>query len=175
MSEMTAAIGLNAQTTLSQFVAEKLSEYTLPFWIENPPAVILDAEDVTASIPCWAVYHLPVGIDNTFAGGIVGEGGQSGGREMGLLEVSVWVTRQMNTWLALQRYMTDLVKSIFTLKENRQVIIRDYASDFVEPPITQHKIDIGEITQVATDPDTDNPALERARILIEYTYTFRAG
>lgn len=172
MTQLSAANSYNVEASLNYWLTEQMAAYTLPDWLPQMPPLVFNAGDVTALIPCYAVFHLSGFTDERWQGGHVG-GGLLGARDTSILEVSCYVSRAMQNWRPLQRLMRDYVKGITVA--HRVVVIRDFLSDPLVGEATAYKVDISDVTEVETAPDPENDQIERARILIEYRFTFRSS
>lgn len=172
MTTLSAANGFNASSSLGQWLADGLAGLPLPSFIPELPPVILNAGDIQAQIPCFAVYFIPVGLSFPFVGKVVGAA-QRGGQSLDIMEVSLYVTKEDVNYVALQRVMGDMVKTL--VAGSPSVNVLDYWTDPFSPPATEYRLNLGEVTEITPEPDTDNPSIVRQRILIEYSYTYRAG
>lgn len=171
MVVLTAATRFNVEATLSQHFTTTISAITRPAWLSTLPAFVYNWDEVAANLPCFALAHIPAGMLNDIQGRTVGDG-QQGRKALGLLEVSCFVTRNANpSWNAQLRTMRDLVETAAT--STRTVVINDYSTPGV-PTATAYKVDILDVTETPTEADT-NPAIQRARILISYSFYFRSN
>lgn len=171
MPLLTAATRFNVEATLNAHFTTAISAITRPAWLTTLPAFVYNWDEVTASIPCFAFAHIPAGMLNDLQGRTVGDG-QQGRKALGILEVSAFVTRTNNpSWSAQLRTMRDLVETAST--STRTVVISDYSTPGV-PTATAYKINIEDVNETPTEPDV-NPAIQRARILIRYSFYFRAN
>ena len=128
---------------------------------------------MAASLPCFAFFHIPAGMLNTHQGRNVGDG-QSGRQALGILEIDCYVTRT-NTpnWSAILRSMRDLVETAATA--TRTVTVYDYQTSASSPSATAYKVNIDDVQETPVETDADNPAIQRARILISYSFVYRAS
>lgn len=172
MIQLSSVNTFNVQATMNQWMGAHLALFALPAWLTSAqPAIVLGADDITASIPCFALFHLPVTLDHAYQGGHVG-GGMLGADETGLMEVSCYTSANDPQGQALQRLMRDWVKALVVA--DRVVSILDFQGDLYNPVASGYKIDISDLTEVETQADP-NPDVQRARMLISYSYTFRAS
>jgi hypothetical protein len=148
-----------------------ISAITRPSHLSTLPAFVYNWDEVAANMPCFALTHIPAGMLNDIQGRTVGNG-QQGRKALGLLEISSYVSRNGNpSWNAQLRTMRDLVETAAT--STRTVVVYDYSSPS-SPTATAFKIDILDVTETPTEPDT-NPAIQRARVLIAYSFFYRAN
>lgn len=172
MTSLTTATRFNVEATLNKWLFDALSAFTRPAWLTTMPAFVFNAEEITASLPCFAITHIPAGMADLWQGRAVGDG-YAGRRALGLLSVSCYVTRTANpNWTAQLRTMRDMVSS--TATASRTVVIQEYQADPVNPTATTFKINLEDTQETPTEADP-NPAIERARVLITYSFTFRAN
>lgn len=171
MPALAAATRYHVEATLNQWLFDTLSAITRPDWLPTLPAFVYNWDEITASLPCFALAHIPAGLADTFQGRQAG-GSDSGRRALGLLEVSCYVTRTDNpNWPAQLRTMRDMVETAAT--STRTVTISNYATPST-PVTTAYKIDLQDVTETPTEADP-NPAIQRARVLIQYAFTYRAN
>jgi hypothetical protein len=171
MVALTAATRFHVEATLNSHFTTVISAITRPSHLSTLPAFVYNWDEVAANLPCFALTHIPAGMLNDIQGRTVGNG-QQGRKALGLLEVSCFVSRSANpSWNAQLRTMRDLVETSAT--STRTVVIYDYSTPGV-PTATAFKVDILDVTETPTEPDT-NPAIQRARILIAYSFYFRAN
>lgn len=171
MVALTAATRFHVEATLSQHFTTTISAITRPAWLTALPAFVYNWDEVAATIPCFAFAHIPAGMLNDLQGRTVGDG-QQGRKALGILEVSCFVTRNANpSWNAQLRTMRDLVETAAT--STRTVVVQDYSTPS-SPSNTTFKIDILDVNETPTEPDI-NPAIQRSRILIAYSFTYRSN
>lgn len=170
MIDMTPANTFNVQTTLNQWMSTHLQNIMLPEWMTAAPiTVLMEPNDVTASLPCYALYHIPVGMSQAIQGNRVGDG-EKGGNYSGLLEISCYVSKNAPQSTALLRYMQDWVMALAVAES--AVPVLDFQGDLYMPQECGYKINIGDLTEVTTETDP-NPDVSRVRLLLDYRYTFR--
>lgn len=170
---LTAATRFNVEASLNKAFTDAITAITRPAWLSALPAFVYNWDEVAASMPCFAFFHIPAGMLNTHEGRNVGDG-QSGRKALGILEVDCYVTRT-NTpnWSAILRTMRDLVETAAT--STRTVTILDYQTSTSSPSATSYKVNIEDVQETPVEPDAANPAIQRARILITYSFTYRAA
>lgn len=173
MPALSDAIGFNVEVTLNAWLNTTISAITRPSWLTTLPAFVYNWDEVTATIPCFAIRHLPSSMLNDLQGRTVGSDAAAGRRTLGLMEVSCFVTRNANpSWNAQLRIMCDLVRSAAT--SARTVQIYNYQTSPSAPSATAYKIDLLDVIDASVEKDP-NPAIERVRLLIRYSYVFRAN
>lgn len=169
----SAVSTFNVQASINAWMMAHLATMPLPAWLQSAqPGVVTEAGDIAANLPTFALYHIPsmlAGAD--YQGGYVGDG-MSGGDAIGLMEVSAYASNNDPQATALLRIMRDWVAALCVAEKVVEVL--DYFSDLYTPPASGYKIDIGDLTDVETQADP-NPDILRARMLIAYSYTFRAS
>lgn len=171
MPTLTAATRFHVEATLNAHFTTAISAITRPAWLTTLPAFVYNWDEVTAAIPCFAFAHIPAGMLNDLQGRTVGDG-QQGRKALGILEVSCFVSRTANpSWSAQLRTMRDLVDTAAT--STRTVVINDYSTPGV-PTATPYKVNIEDVNETPVEADP-NPAIQRARILIAYSFTYRTN
>lgn len=171
MTSLEPTSSFNVEASLNDWLAAALASYTRPSWLATMPSIRYDWDDLALSAPCFSLFHLPVGLDtNAYQGRQVG-GGKRGAPALGILDLSCWVTKTANpNWMAQLRTMRDMAQHAVLAKT--VVIVRDYAAPAL-PVNTAYKVDIGDFSPGALEADSRNPAVWRARCLIEYRWTYR--
>lgn len=171
MPALTQATTFNAEATLNAWLESTLATYTLPSWLTALPRVTYDWSQIQAVIPCFAVAHLPVGTSDAAQGRQVGSA-QLGLTYTSLMEVSVFVSKNVANWYAQARTMTDFVLSSVTA--NPRIIIRDYQGNLSTPAATPFAITLtgADVTPLATE--ANNAGIARQRILISTSFVYRA-
>jgi hypothetical protein len=171
MPALSAATRFNVEATLSAHFTTTISAITRPAWLTALPAFVYNWDEVAASLPCFAFAHIPAGMLNDIQGRQVG-GGQMGRRALGILEVSCFVSRNANpSWNAQLRTMRDLVETAAT--SSVTVMAQDYSAPSA-PTNTTVAIHVDGVDETPVEADA-NPAIQRARILISYSFTYRAN
>lgn len=172
MTALKQADSFNAESSLNAWMQTSLQAFSLPSWISTLPPIVTDYPQVSASIPCISIVHLPVDIDSQFQGKNIG-GSDKGGRATAIMDVSCWVSRSKapSSWYPILAILRDFVLS--AAQSTITIGILDYQANLTAPPSTVYKINIDKTTvmEVVHDP---NPDVERKRILIDYSYFYRA-
>lgn len=173
MTTITTSTSYNVEASLNEWLRAALTAFTRPSWLTSMPAIVYDAPQETAVMPCFSFMHIPVAIlTNAYQGRNVGDG-LKGGKSMGMMDVSCWVSRSKSPHYAAQlRTMADMVQS--AVIADTAVVVMDYATSQTAPSSAGYKVDLGDITVTPTQPDP-NPDVERIRILIDYSYVFRSN
>lgn len=172
MTTLPPTLSYNVETTLNVAFATAMAAFTRPAWLPAP-SIVFDWTQIMASLPALAVAHLPVGTQDIWQGRHVG-GGVKGERQTGIMEVSVFVTSDGNpAWRAqagaLRGMVTHWKTSVTALE------ISDFLTTPQTPTGTGYRVNIGAMADGATTADNANPAVQRARLLIDYSWTFRAS
>lgn len=158
----------NVETTLSAWAAGIIADASLPSWLPSV-TVAYDMQDVSASLPCFSLHHIPVSRDDRYQGRIVGAG-QKGRAGVGLFEINAWATRQNANWQAQLKTMQDIIESAAI--SNTGVVIKDYDTDPFSPTTTGYRVLLQDFNILATAPDP-NPDIERRRMHLTYRWTVR--
>jgi hypothetical protein len=170
MPALAASTRFNVEATLNAWLNTAINGITLPSHLSTLPAFVYNWDEVAATMPCFAIQHIPAGMLNDIQGRVVGNS-QSGRRALGIMEVSCFVSRKGNpSWNGQLRTMRDLVETAVTSAGT--VVISDYSTP-ATPTSTAFKIDILDVTETPTEADP-NPNIQRARVLISYAFIYRA-
>lgn len=197
MTQLAQASFYNVEATLNAWMQTALQAFSLPAWLATLPTIIPDMPQTNAVMPCFSLCHIPIGTDALWEGNLAGTG--KGIWARGILDVSCWVSRSKSPdWLAQLRTMRDMALSVGTASP--VVVISDYAAlpyNSVAPAITTtalvgtliagddgtwtdtpqttaYKINITGAALTPTEADP-NPDVERARVLVDYNFVFRAN
>lgn len=167
----------NVIATLNKSLEAAIAAFNLPSWLPTRPVVAFDWNDAPLQAPSFGTIDIPVVMSNEFQGMNVG-GGKRGFKSLNIFEVSCWVSQiniDANTtnaaWQAQIRTLADM--AITWAGEAKVLVIQDYAANPDTPSATEYKINIGDITPLVHQPDSQNPALMRKRILIDYDLVYR--
>jgi hypothetical protein len=172
MPALSAATRFNVEATLNAHFTTTITAITRSTHLSALPAFVYNWDEVAASLPCFAFAHIPAGMLNDIQGRQVG-GSQMGRKALGILEVSCFVTRNANpSWNGQLRSMRDLVETAAT--SSATVVVYDYQTSASSPSATTYKVNIDGVNETPVEADA-NPAIQRARILIEYSFHFRAN
>lgn len=170
MSQVTASIGLfNAEASLNSWLSNAIGDFELPAWM-TAPKVVTNLSEAIASLPAFSVHHHSVNTYDRWQGRAVGDG-KSGVQYVGIMEINCWVSRRSRNWLAQLRIMQDMVMTLFV--RTREVAVLDYVTSQSDPVATGAIIRLEGINTVTTAPDP-NPDVERARMLLTYSFIYRS-
>lgn len=197
MTQLSQASTFNVEATLNAWLQTALQAYALPQWLGTLPNIVFTAPQTTAVMPCFSFTHIPVDAASPWQGRWAGT--TRGLLVRGLMDVSCWVSRSQSAdWQMQLRTMRDMVLS--AVAGAPVAVISDYAAlplNTVAPVIltdaqvgvalagddgtwsdtptsTDYKINIDSAALTATEADT-NPDVERARVLIDYSFVFRSS
>lgn len=197
MTTLAQASTFNAEASLNAWMSAALQAFAPTPQLPTTPAIVQDAPQIAASLPCFSLMHIPVSAEDLWEGRWAGE--SKGERVRAILDVSCWVSRKASRdWLGQLRRMRDMALSAAT--SSTVVLISDYGAlpeNTVAPAIaaiavqnflitgddgtwsdtpssTVYKINIGGATLTPTEPDP-NPDVERVRVLVDYDFVFRAS
>jgi hypothetical protein len=168
----------NVEGTINASFIAANAAFSLPSWMPTRPAVeVVNWKDAALNTPSFTLIHIPVTLPNSFQGMNVGNN-QRGLSSLNILEVSCWVSQvnaENNTpnqdWLPQLRTMTDFV--LHWAGETNVLVIKNYQANQETPSATEYKINFGDIAPLVHQPDSQNPALIRKRILLDYWFTYR--
>jgi hypothetical protein len=168
----------NIEGTMNAAFITANAAFSLPSWMPTRPTVeVVNWKDAALTTPSYALIHIPVSLPNTFQGMNVGNS-KRGTKYLGILEVSCWVSQFDDTsnvpnqnWLMQLRTMADFVQH--WALSTKVLVIQDYAANPDTPSATEYKINFGDIAPLVHQPDSQNPALIRKRILLDYWFTYR--
>jgi hypothetical protein len=171
MTQLAQASSFNVEASLNAWMQTGLNAFTRPTWLSTMPAVVFDAPEEAAVMPCFSLIHIPVDSSSPFTGRWAGT--TKGAITRSILDVSCWVSRSRSiNWSAQLRTMRDMVLSVATA--NATPLIYDYAGTYpAAATVTAYKVNIGDVTLTPVEADV-NPDVERVRVLIDYWFVFRA-
>lgn len=151
---------------MNAWIQTQINAITRPSWLPaftfafNAPAIV-------ASIPCYAIFHFPMGQEMAYRGRYPGD------KASGLMEVSIWVTRTRNpNWNAHLMAMDSTLNQAFMSAHG--LVIADYASNLSAPSNAAYAIDLMGLEAVNSAHDP-NPDIERRRNLIRYQWTIQSS
>jgi len=158
----------NVEATLNAWANTLITGASLPTWLPSV-GVVFDMAEISASMPCYSLHHIPVSREDRYQGRVVGAG-QKGRAGVGLFEINAWVSRQSANWQAQLRSMERIIESAAT--STASIVITDYETDPFTPVATSYRVLLQEFNILATAPDP-NPDIERRRMQITYRWTLR--
>lgn len=166
MATLHATNRFNVEASMNAWLQAQISAITRPSWL---PAFtfVFNAPDITIRVPCIAIFHFPVSQQIAYRGRYPGD------KASGLMEVSIWVSRNRNaSWNAHLMGMDSIVGQAFN--SGSGVVISDYTTAPGTPTAQAYAIDLLDLEAVNSAPDP-NPDLERRRNLIRYQWTIQSS
>ena len=160
----------NVEATINARTRAALLDISRPSWLSDAPNIVSDAPEKTSIMPAFSFHHIPVGDYDKWQGRNVGDG-KLGLNSHAIFEVSCWVTRDTQNWVAQLRTMKDIVRTVFT--QHIDYVIQDYATDPDTPAFLPFLVRLKGSRVLATAKDI-NPDVERCRILIDYEWVYRS-
>lgn len=158
----------NVEATLNTSWAAAVAAFALPSHLTRPN-VVFHWENVTASMPCYGVIHIPISMDSTWQGRVAGDT-QTALVANAFMEISAFVTRDRNpNYMAQLNYMRDMVASWVT--STKSLVIKNFATPST-PVDTAYRVMLLRLDEQPTAPDV-NPSVIRARMLLEYRWFYR--
>ncbi len=137
---------------------------TLPYFAENTP-------EVKANFPAFSFVHLPAGSLDNYQGRNA-EVNTKAMRDLGILDLSVWVIRTAVNWNAQLRFMQSMIETAY-MDSRGGVIIKDYTTTPSSPVASNFRATFNGLDIVGVSPDA-NPDVERRRILVKYQWDMRS-
>lgn len=138
---------------------------SLPYFAENTP-------EVKANFPAFSFVHLPAGSMDLYMGRKA-EPGTKAMRDLGILDLSVWVIRSAASWNAQLRFMQAMIETAY-LDSNGGVIIKDYTTTPSTPTTSSYRAVFNDLDVVIVSADA-NPDVERRRCLVKYQWDVRSA
>lgn len=162
----------NVEATLNNYFKTALQAFTLPSWLTQPVSVVMNTPEVIASLPAFSLTNISVGAMDIYQGRNA-EPNTRAMTELGILEISAWVTRKTNPqWNAQLRTMCSMIESAY-LDSKGGVILKDYQSNPSSPSNVAYRVVLNDLDIVVVSADS-NPDIERRRYLIKYQWTVRS-
>lgn len=158
----------NVEASLNAWLIAEVATASKPGWLAVV-TVVVNHEEVTASLPCLSVTHIPVSARDAYQGRIV-SATQVGRAMTALMEINAWVSRDDYGWQAQLRTMQRIVEQAAT--QDVGVLILDYESNTASPAATGYRVLLDDL-QILTAPPDPNPNIERRRMQITYRWTLR--
>ena len=173
------ASSFNVRSTLNSWFKTEIDAWSFPAALELTfpgNRVLFDMPGSTAKVPAFSVHHTPVVLEQSFQGRR-GADGEFAMRSTAFMDISAWTSRIDSTgqtvpFRAQLDYMTAIVEQVVTKTTHR--LILDYAADFDSPANTAFKVNLHGIESQTVVPDP-NPAIERVRILVYYSWILRSN
>ncbi len=166
MTPIQATSYFNVEATLNDWLATELAAVTRPTWLATMPGLYYDGQPIAEpDVPCFSLFHLPVDAQ------LSALQGRYTTPTLGIVDISAWVTQNAPNYMAQLRTMRDMVTTVLARKT--ALVVKDFATSLSAPAPTAYKIDFETLTGSAPAPDTANPALWRARMLLEYRWHYR--
>ena len=174
MTTLHATNTYNVEASVNAAIASALAAISLPVYLSTP-AIVYDWPEITESTPCFSFAHFTDNQSDIYQGRGDGAGNITV-RDVGLMEVSAWVSRDQrynnqDVWSARLSTMAGMISKAVT--SNAVILIRDYATSATAPARTGYKVNLGVAEFVQTAHDA-NPAIERRRALVRYWWDLRA-
>lgn len=172
MTPIQAASFFNVEATLNDWLATQLAAVTRPAWLATLPPIYHDGQPIVEpNVPCFSFFHIPVDVQLAAYQGRGAEIGRKAAPSMGMMDISAWATQAEPNYMAQLRTMRDMVATVTLLKV--ALVVKDFATSLTAPADTLYKVDFDNLTSTAPAPDTANPALWRARMLLDYRWNYR--
>lgn len=173
MTTLHATSVSNVEASINKYFRDTLTALTRPAVLSTMPAVNENMPDAPAVLPAFSLWHLPVASMDIYQGR-QGEKGVSSLRELGILDLSAWVSRKASTsWNAQLRAMRSMIDAAY-LDSKAGIIIKDYLTDPTNPQPTNYRVVLVEKQAVTVQPDV-NPDVQRIRVLVHYQWHLRSS
>jgi hypothetical protein len=161
----------NVEASINKHIKDALTAITRPSILPTLPSFVENTPEVTASLPAFSFVHLPAGSIDSFQGRNA-ETGTKAARNLGILDLSLWVSRVTVNWNAHLRVMQAMVNTVY-LDSKSGVIIRDFRTTPSAPTVSAYRVVFNDIDIVIVSPDA-NVDIERRRILLKYEWMMRS-
>lgn len=162
----------NVEATINAYFKTALQAFTLPSWLSSPVPVVMNAPVDPAALPAFSFTDISVGAMDAFQGRNA-EANTRAMTNLGILEISAWVSRKSNAlWHQQLRTMCSMIESAY-LDSKGGVVLKDYQSNNTNPSTVAYRIVLNDLDSVVVSPDP-NVSVERRRYLIKYQWTVRS-
>lgn len=173
MTAVHATSTYNVEASINAYFKAAFTAMSRPSFLPTLPTFAENTPEVKANFPAFSFVHLPAGSLDIYQGRHA-ETTTKAMRDLGILDLSVWVTRNMNTnWNAQLRFMQAMIETAY-LDSKGGVIINDYTSTPASPSATSFRVTFNDLDIVVVTPDV-NPDIERRRVLIKYQWDMRSS
>ena len=171
MTVVHATNTYNVEASINTYFKAAFTAMTRPTFLPTPIPTAENTPEVTASLPTFSFVHLPAGSLDIFQGRHATET-LTAMRDLGILDLSVWVSRKNVNFMAQLRFMQAMIETAY-LDSKSGVIIKDYATSATNPQATSFRVTFNDldIVVVADDP---NPDILRRRCLVKYQWEMRS-
>jgi hypothetical protein len=166
----------NVEASIGDWFVSNLSSAGLPAWMPSARIIFDWGKDNPLisgySGHAFSLQHQGSDAIASFEGDNVGAG-QHGHMRRGMLEINVWISRQQagEAYQARMREAVDMVARLFA--SGSYIPINDYYSSTANPPSMTAVVRLDDPQYVPVVPDP-NPDIFRTRILVPYSWTYRA-
>lgn len=171
MTTLHVTNDFNVEASINKFIKDGLTAIVRPSVLPTLPNFVENMPEVKANLPAFSFVHLPAGSIDSFQGRNA-EFGAKTSRDLGILDLSLWVSRLSANWNAQLRVMQAMVKTVY-LDSKTGVIIHDYRITPTAPTASSYRVVFNDLDIVITSPDA-NPDIERRRLLIKYEWMMRS-
>lgn len=171
MTTLHVTNDFNVEASINRFIKDGLTAITRPSILPTLPTFVENMPEVKANLPAFSFVHLPAGSIDSFQGRNA-EPGAKAARDLGILDLSLWVSRLSANWNAQLRVMQAMVKTVY-LDSKSGVIIKDYTTTPAAPSASSYRVVFNDMDIVITSAEV-NPDIERRRMLIKYEWLMRS-
>jgi hypothetical protein len=173
MTTIHATSTWNVEASLNAYFKTAFTNFTRPaaFNLTALPRFVENTPEVTANLPAFSFFHIPVGGMDIYQGRQA-EAGTSVLLMLGLLDISAWVSRSNTSWNAQLRGMHSMIESAY-LDSKAGIRIKDYQTNPTNPQNVAYRIVLRDLDETAVSVDP-NPDIERRRFLVKYQWHLRS-
>ena len=161
----------NVEASINAYFKSAFTAMSRPSFLPNLPYFAENTPEVKANFPAFSFVHLPSGSMDVYQGRNA-EPNTKAMRDLGILDLSVWVIRTAVNWNAQLRFMQAMIETAY-LDSRGGVIIRDYTTTPASPSASSYRATFNDLDVVIVSPDA-NPDIERRRCLVKYQWDVRS-
>lgn len=171
MTTLHVTNDFNVEATITKYFRNAFTAITRPSVLPTLPTFYDNLPETTPSFPCFSFVHMPAGSIDIFQGRNA-ELNTKTTRNLGILDLSAWVSRSAVDWMAQLRVMTAMINTAF-IDSHSGIIIKDYTTTPANPTNTAYRAVLNDLDFVSVNDDP-NPDIQRRRALVRYQWNMRS-
>lgn len=172
MTNVHATSTYNVEASINKYFKDALTALTRPAALFTAmPALVENMPEAVASLPAFSFEHLPAGSLDIYQGRNA-EANTRAARELGILDLSAWVSRKNGQFVGQLRFMQAMIVTAY-LDSRGGVVIKDYASNVSNPSAVAFRVTFVDLDVVSVSDDP-NPDVRRRRCLVKYQWDMRS-
>jgi hypothetical protein len=172
MTSVHATTTYNVEASINAYFRTAFSSLSRPSFLPTPIPVTENMPEVTASLPSFSFVTIPAGALDIYQGRNV-DNSTRGIRELGILDLSMWVSRKTINYMAQLRFMQGMITDAYIASKGG-IVINDYTSTPASPSATSYRVTLCDLDFVVVTDDP-NPDILRRRALVKYQWDARSS